>query len=167
MFALLTSVVALTLMPFTQSKLENGLTLIVHEDHSAPLVAVDVWYHVGSRNEVAGKTGFAHLFEHLMFQGSKHVGDDQHFRFISEAGGTLNGTTNRDRTNYFELLPSNYTERAMWLEADRMGYLLDAISQQKLDNQRDVVKNTRTVHTASRSRRSSSASIPKGIRIIT
>jgi zinc protease len=116
---------------------------VIHEDRSDPVVAVYVLYHVGSGREEVGRSGFAHLFEHLMFQGSEHVGDDQHFKIVSEAGGTLNGTTNRDRTNYFETLPSNQLETALWLEADRMGYLLPAITQAKLDNQREVVKNER------------------------
>jgi zinc protease len=131
------------LLPYERFRLDNGLDVIVHEDHSVPVVAVEVWYHVGSRNEVRGKTGFAHLFEHMMFQGSAHVGDDQHFHYVSEAGGTLNGTTNRDRTNYFEVVPSNFLERMLWLESDRMGFLLDTMSKEKLDNQRDVVKNER------------------------
>jgi len=116
---------------------------VVHEDHSSPLVAVNVWYHVGSGREVAGRRGFAHLFEHMMFQGSAHVADEQHFAIVQDAGGTLNGSTNTDRTNYFETVPSNYLEQMLWLEADRMGWLLDALTQQKLDTQRDVVKNER------------------------
>src|SRR5262245_11789345 len=130
-------------VPFQKFVLDNGLQVVIHEDHSDPVVAVYLNYHVGSGREEMGRSGFAHLFEHLMFQGSAHVGDDQHFKNVSEAGGTLNGTTNRDRTNYFETLPSNQLETALWLEADRMGFLLDSISQEKLDNQRDVVKNER------------------------
>ncbi|HEU5049316.1 MAG TPA: pitrilysin family protein [Gemmatimonadales bacterium] len=130
-------------VPTETFTLPNGLTVIVHEDHSAPVAAVNVWYHVGSGREVEGRSGFAHLFEHMMFQGSKHVGDDKHFAFIQEAGGTLNGSTNADRTNYFELVPVNYLERVLWLEADRMGFLLDAMTEEKLTNQRDVVKNER------------------------
>jgi zinc protease len=130
-------------LPFEKHVLDNGLEVVIHEDHSDPVVAVYVLYHVGSGREEAGRSGFAHLFEHLMFQGSAHVGDDQHFKIVSEAGGTLNGTTNRDRTNYFETLPSNQLETALWLEADRMGFLLPAITLEKLDNQRDVVKNER------------------------
>ncbi|MCB9897346.1 MAG: insulinase family protein [Planctomycetes bacterium] len=130
-------------VPFEKHVLDNGLTVILHEDHSDPVVAVQIIYHVGSGREEVGRSGFAHLFEHLMFQGSEHVGDDQHFKLVSEAGGTLNGTTNRDRTNYFETLPSNQLELALWLEADRMGFLLPAITQEKLDNQREVVKNER------------------------
>ncbi len=130
-------------VPTDTFTLANGLRVTVHEDHSAPLVAVNVWYHVGSGREVAGRSGFAHLFEHMMFQGSKDVDKGGHFGLIQEAGGTLNGSTNSDRTNYYELLPSNYLAQALWLEADRMGFLLDAFSQDKLDNQRDVVKNER------------------------
>jgi zinc protease len=130
-----------TLLTFNQFKLDNGLTVLVHEDHTVPVVAIDVWYHVGSRDEVKGKTGFAHLFEHMMFQGSAHVADKQHFRYVQEAGGWGNGTTNTDRTNYFEVLPSNFLELGLWLESDRMGFLLATLTQEKLDNQRDVVRN--------------------------
>lgn len=125
---------------FTEFTLPNGLRVIFHEDHSTPIVAVNVWYHVGSKNEVVGRTGFAHLFEHMMFQGSGHY-DNDYFRPIQEAGGTLNGSTNADRTNYWEVVPSNYLEMALWLESDRMGYLPDAMTMEKLNNQRDVVKN--------------------------
>jgi zinc protease len=120
--------------------LDNGLRVILHEDHSTPIVAVNLWYHVGSKNEVPGRTGFAHLFEHMMFQGSKHY-DKDYFGPLQEAGGTLNGSTNTDRTNYWEVVPSNFLELALWLESDRMGYLLDAMTEEKLANQRDVVKN--------------------------
>jgi len=130
-------------VPAESYKLKNGLTVVIHEDHSSPVVSVNVWYHVGSGREAVGRRGFAHLFEHMMFQGSANVGDDQHFQLVQDAGGTLNGSTNTDRTNYFETVPSNYLERVLWLEADRMGWLLDAITQAKLDNQRDVVKNER------------------------
>jgi zinc protease len=130
-------------VPTDTFSLANGLQVVVHEDHSAPLVAVNLWYHVGSGREVTGRSGFAHLFEHMLFQGSRNVGDDKHFAMIQEAGGTLNGSTNGDRTNYFELVPSNYLEMVLWLEADRMGFLLPAMDQRKLDNQRDVVKNER------------------------
>jgi zinc protease len=130
-------------VPFEKYELPNGLDVILHEDHSTPIVAVNVWYHVGSSREKKGRSGFAHLFEHMMFQGSEHVGDDEHFRLIQEAGGTLNGSTNPDRTNYWEVLPSNYLEMALWLEADRMGFLLPAMTKQKFENQRDVVKNER------------------------
>src|SRR5215831_5652026 len=124
--------------------LANGLEVIVSEDHRLPLVAVDLWYHVGPANEAIGRTGFAHLFEHMMFQGSKHVRGDLHFKLLEAAGGTnLNGTTNFDRTNYFETLPSNQLELALWLESDRMGYLLDDLDQSKLANQQDVVRNER------------------------
>lgn len=130
-------------VPVETYRLANGLTVVVHEDHTNPLVAVNVWYHVGSGREVAGRRGFAHLFEHMMFQGSKHVADDQHFALVQDAGGTLNGSTNSDRTNYFETVPSNYVERMLWLEADRMGWLLDALTPQTLANQISVVQNER------------------------
>ena len=130
-----------TLLSFSQFKLANGLTVFVHEDHTVPVVAIDVWYHVGSRDEAPGKSGFAHLFEHMMFQGSAHVADKMHFKYIQEAGGTANGSTNTDRTNYFETLPSNFLETGLWLEADRMGFLLTTLTKEKLDNQRDVVRN--------------------------
>lgn len=128
---------------FSEKKLDNGLWVIVHEDHSTPVVAVHVMYHVGSKHERAGRTGFAHLFEHLMFQGSENIPREAHFRFIQNAGGTLNGSTWFDRTNYFETLPSNELELGLWLESDRMGFFESAITQEKLDNQRDVVKNER------------------------
>jgi zinc protease len=134
---------AKTVLPpikFTQFTLPNGLRVIFHEDHSTPIVAVNVWYHVGSKNEVPGRTGFAHLFEHMMFQGSLHH-DNDYFIPLQEAGGTLNGSTNADRTNYWEVVPSNFLELALWLESDRMGYLLEALTEEKLANQRDVVKN--------------------------
>jgi predicted Zn-dependent peptidase len=126
---------------FSDDCLANGLRLIVAEDHLAPVVAVSVWYNVGSKHEVTGKTGFAHLFEHVMFQGSAHVGKAEHIALVQAAGGTMNGTTWLDRTNYFETLPSHQLELALWLEADRMATLLDALSQENLDNQREVVKN--------------------------
>ena len=126
---------------FSDERLANGLRLIVAEDHLAPVVAVNVWYNVGSKHEEPGKTGFAHLFEHVMFQGSAHVGKAEHMALVQGAGGTLNGTTWLDRTNYFETMPSHQLELALWLEADRMGTLLDALSQENLDNQREVVKN--------------------------
>ncbi len=131
------------IIPYEKYVLSNGLTLIVHEDHSDPVVHVDVTYHVGSAREEIGKSGFAHFFEHMMFQGSDHVGDDQHFKIVTEAGGTLNGTTNTDRTNYFETVPSNQLEKMIWLEADRMGFLLDAVTQKKFEIQRETVKNER------------------------
>jgi zinc protease len=130
-------------IPYKKYLLKNGLTIIIHEDHSDPLVHVDVTYHVGSAREEIGKSGFAHFFEHMMFQGSEHVGDEMHFKYISQAGGTLNGTTNRDRTNYFETLPKNGLELALWLEADRMGFLLDSVTQKKFEIQRSTVKNER------------------------
>lgn len=128
---------------FEQYRLANGLTVILHEDRSAPVAAVVVMFHVGSKNERPGRTGFAHLFEHMMFQGSQHVADNEHFKLLQEVGANINGTTNIDRTNYFETVPSNALELALYLEADRMGFLLPAMTQQKLDNQRDVVKNER------------------------
>ncbi|HKJ93668.1 MAG TPA: pitrilysin family protein, partial [Longimicrobiales bacterium] len=121
--------------------LSNGLTLIVHEDHKAPIVAVNVWYHVGSKNEPEGQTGFAHLFEHLMFNGSEHY-DDDYFQVLDRIGATnLNGTTSNDRTNYFEDVPTTALDVALWMESDRMGHLLGAIDQGKLDEQRGVVQN--------------------------
>src|ERR1043165_6527071 len=130
-------------IPYAKYVLGNGLSLIIHEDHSDPVVHVDVTYHVGSAREEIGKSGFAHFFEHMMFQGSDHVGDEQHFKIVTESGGTLNGSTNRDRTNYFETVPSNQVEKMMWLEADRMGFLLDAVTQPKFEVQRSTVKNER------------------------
>jgi predicted Zn-dependent peptidase len=126
---------------FTESRLPNGLRLIISEDHLAPVAAVNVWYAVGSKHEEEGRTGFAHLFEHVMFQGSAHVKKAEHIALVQAAGGTMNGTTWLDRTNYFETMPSHQLELALWLEADRMGTLLDALSQENLDNQREVVKN--------------------------
>ena len=126
---------------FSDERLANGLRLIVAEDHLAPVVAVNVWYDVGSKHEEPGKTGFAHLFEHVMFQGSKHVAKAEHIALVQAAGGTMNGTTWLDRTNYFETMPSHQLDLALWLEADRMATLLDALSQENLDNQREVVKN--------------------------
>src|SRR5215217_471130 len=130
-------------IPYEKYVLPNGLTVVVHEDHSDPVVYVDVTYHVGSAREEIGKSGFAHFFEHMMFQGSDHVADEQHFKIVSDAGGTLNGSTNRDRTNYYETVPSNQLEKAIWLEADRMGFLLDAVTQKKFEIQRATVKNER------------------------
>ena len=127
---------------FDKFTLSNGLDVILHQDNSLPLAAVNIWYHVGSKDEVPGKTGYAHLFEHLMFEGSKHH-NSSHFDPILQVGGNLNGSTTPDRTNYWENLPSNYLELALWLESDRMGYLLDALDQERLDIQRDVVKNER------------------------
>lgn len=130
-------------IPFEKYQLPNGLTILVHEDHSDPVVYVDVTYHVGSAREQEGRSGFAHFFEHMMFQGSEHVADEQHFKIVTEAGGTLNGTTNTDRTNYFEVMPSNQLEVALWLESDRMGFLLDSVTQPKFEVQRATVKNER------------------------
>ncbi|CAN5670648.1 pitrilysin family protein [soil metagenome] len=127
---------------YKEITLKNGLRVLMHVDKSTPIVAVNLWYHVGSKNEVVGKTGFAHLFEHMMFQGSKHY-DKDYFGPLQEAGANINGSTNSDRTNYFEVVPSNFLELALWLESDRMGYLLDAMTMEKLNNQRDVVKNER------------------------
>jgi zinc protease len=126
---------------FSDHRLANGLRVIVAEDHLAPVVAVNVWYAVGSKHEVPGKTGFAHLFEHVMFQGSRHVAKAEHVALIQAAGGTMNGSTWLDRTNYFETLPAHQLELGLWLEADRMATLLEALSQENLDNQREVVKN--------------------------
>ncbi len=130
-------------IPYKRYQLKNGLTILIHEDHSDPICYVDVTYHVGSAREQQGRSGFAHFFEHMMFQGSKHVADEQHFKLITEAGGTLNGTTNTDRTNYFETVPSNQLEKMLWLEADRMGFLLDSVTQKKFEVQRATVKNER------------------------
>jgi predicted Zn-dependent peptidase len=126
---------------FSDERLPNGLRLIVAEDHLAPVAAVNLWYDVGSKHEEPGRTGFAHLFEHVMFEGSAHVGKAEHMALIQAAGGVMNGSTWLDRTNYFETMPSHEVELALWLEADRMGTLLDALSQENLDNQREVVKN--------------------------
>ena len=130
-------------IPFTKYQLDNGLTVILHPDNSDPLVHVDITYHVGSGREEPGKSGFAHFFEHMMFQGSENVADEQHFGLITESGGTLNGSTNTDRTNYYETVPSNQLERMLWLESDRMGFFLDAVTTQKFENQRETVKNER------------------------
>ena len=130
-------------IPVETFHLDNGLFVSLSEDHTAPIVAVNLWYHVGSANERPGRTGFAHLFEHMLFQGSAHVGSNEHFELIQRAGGTLNGSTWLERTNYFETVPSNELALALWLEADRMGELLPAMTQEKLDTQRDVVKNER------------------------
>jgi predicted Zn-dependent peptidase len=130
-------------IPTDTFRLPNGLFVTLSEDHTAPLVAVNLWYHVGSANERQGRTGFAHLFEHMLFQGSENVGANEHFELVQRAGGTLNGSTWLDRTNYFETVPSNQLALVLWLEADRMGRLLPAMTQQKLDTQRDVVMNER------------------------
>jgi predicted Zn-dependent peptidase len=130
-------------IPIETFRLDNGLLVTLSQDNTAPIVAVNLWYHVGSANEKEGRTGFAHLFEHMLFQGSEHVGANEHFELVQRAGGTLNGSTWLERTNYFETVPSNQLELALWLEADRMGALLPAMTQKKLDTQRDVVKNER------------------------
>jgi zinc protease len=130
-------------IPIETFRLNNGLFVTLSQDRTAPIVAVNLWYHVGSANERVGRTGFAHLFEHMLFQGSEHVGSNEHFELIQRAGGTLNGSTWLERTNYYETVPSNQLALALWLEADRMGYLLPAMTQDKLDTQRDVVKNER------------------------
>src|SRR3954452_14791575 len=131
------------MLDLVEYRLDNGLRVVLNEDHSAPLVAVNLWYHVGSKNERPGRTGFAHLFEHMLFSGSEHVGNNEHFRYVQSVGGVLNGTTFFDRTNYFETLPSNYLALGLWLESDRMGYFLPALTQEKLDIQREVVKEER------------------------
>jgi predicted Zn-dependent peptidase len=132
---------------YVTDSLPNGLRVLYHVDHSTPVAAVDIWYDVGSKHEVLGRTGFAHLFEHMMFKGSRNVPDGQHYALLEAAGGRagpdINGTTSTDRTNYFEQVPSNQLELALWIEADRMGTLLETVDQKKLDNQRDVVKNER------------------------
>ena len=123
--------------------LPNGLTVLLSEDKSTPVVAVDLWYHVGSKNEKPGRTGFAHLFEHMMFEGSEHVPDGQHLKLVEAAGGDINGSTTNDRTNYYDVVPSSELETALWLESDRMGFLLPVLTPDKLNTQRDVVKNER------------------------
>jgi len=128
-------------VPVERHALGNGLRIVLSRDTSVPVVAVNLWYGVGSRNELPGRTGFAHLFEHMMFQGSEHVPKNKHFELVERAGGTLNASTWFDRTNYFETVPSHHLELALWLESDRMGWMLPAMDQEKLDNQRDVVKN--------------------------
>ncbi|MCE9602165.1 MAG: insulinase family protein [Gemmatimonadetes bacterium] len=130
-------------IPVETYTLSNGLRVVLSQDPATPIVAVNLWYHVGSANERAGRTGFAHLFEHMLFQGSEQVGANEHFELVQRAGGTLNGSTWLDRTNYFETMPSHQLEIALWLEADRMARLLPAMTQEKLDTQRDVVKNER------------------------
>ena len=127
---------------FEKYELPNGLDVVLHEDHTKPIVAVNIWYHVGSKNEKRGRTGFAHLFEHMMFEGSQHH-NESYFAPLQKIGASINGSTSPDRTNYWEDTPSNYLELALWLESDRMGFLLPAVTQERLDNQRDVVKNER------------------------
>ena len=132
-----------TVIPYQKYVLDNGLTVVLHKDTSDPLVHVDVTYHVGSGREALGNSGFAHFFEHMMFQGSENVADEQHFKIVTEAGGTMNGTTNSDRTNYYQTVPANQLEKILWLESDRMGFLLDAVTQEKFEVQRETVKNER------------------------
>ncbi len=129
-------------LPFTKRTLANGLDVIVHEDHHVPIVAVNIWYHVGSKNERPGRTGFAHLFEHLMFEGSEHH-NKGYFPPLQQAGALLNGSTNTDRTNYWEVVPTSAVDRALWMESDRMGYLLPALTPERFETQRDVVLNER------------------------
>ncbi len=130
-------------VPITQFKLDNGLNVILHEDHTVPMVSVNMWYHVGSSRETPGRTGFAHLFEHIMFEGSGHVPEGYFDIWLEQAGGSNNGSTTEDRTNYYDDVPSNAVELALFLESDRMGYLLDVVSPEQIDGQRDVVKNER------------------------
>src|ERR1041384_7528061 len=130
-------------VPYTTFTLRNGLQVLLHEDHSVPVVAVNTWYHVGSSDERAGRTGFAHLFEHIMFMGSEHVPVGEFDKLLEAAGANNNGSTTEDRTNYYENLPSNALPLALWLDADRMGFLLPTMDKAKLDLQRDVVKNER------------------------
>lgn len=138
------SIISQVNIPFEKYTLDNGLEVILHENHRLPVVAVNLWYHAGPINEEPKRTGFAHLFEHLMFQGSKHVGDDMHFRLLESAGASsVNGTTGYDRTNYYQTVPANQLELALWLESDRMGFLLESLTEAKLENQREVVKNER------------------------
>ncbi|HEY7284212.1 MAG TPA: pitrilysin family protein [Vicinamibacterales bacterium] len=129
-------------LSFSKHTLANGLDVVLHEDRDCPIIAVNIWYHVGSKNERPGHTGFAHLFEHLMFEGSQHH-DHGYFQPLQGAGGTLNGSTNADRTNYWEVVPANAFELALWMESDRMGFLLPALTEAKFNNQRDVVLNER------------------------
>ena len=131
-------------IPFERYRLDNGLEVILSEDHRVPLVAVDVWVHVGSGDESVGHSGFAHLFEHMMFQGAEHIGEDVHFDVLRKLGGvSVNGTTNSDRTNFYEVVPANQLETALWLESDRLGFLLPMLTEKSLSNQRDVVRNER------------------------
>src|SRR5574342_1115467 len=130
-------------LPYTKRTLANGLDVIVHEDHHVPIVAVNIWYHVGSKDERPGRTGFAHLFEHLMFQGSEHLPKGEADRLVDAAGGEANGSTSQDTTQYWEQAPSNALEQMVFIESDRMGFLLPTLTQEKLDNQREVVRNER------------------------
>jgi zinc protease len=141
LFAVSTSRAADIEIPYTEFTLDNGLRVIVHEDHKAPIVAVNIWYHVGSKNEKPGKTGFAHLFEHLMFNGSENY-NDEYFKPFKRIGATAqNGTTWLDRTNYFQNVPTTAVDTALWMESDRMGHMLGAVTQERLDEQRGVVQN--------------------------
>jgi len=137
------STVDIPTLPLVRYTLPNGMTALLSEDHSAPVVALTVWYHVGSKNEKPGRTGFAHLFEHMMFEGSENVATGEHRRLIQSLGGTFNGSTTEDRTNYYETLPSNQLEMGIWLEADRMATLLTRVNQERLDAEREIVKNER------------------------
>lgn len=130
--------------PIETYKLSNGLTVNLSQDSTAPIVATNLWYHVGAKNEEPGKTGFAHLFEHMLFEGSAHVGDKAFIPSIQRLGGDVNGSTGPDTTNYYETLPAEHLPLALWLESDRMGWLLPSMTQEKLDNQRSVVKNERS-----------------------
>ncbi|MFT5712425.1 MAG: zinc protease, partial [Glaciecola sp.] len=132
-----------SVIKYEKYELANGLTIVLHEDQSDPLVEVNITYHVGSAREELGRSGFAHFFEHMMFQGSENVADDEHFKIVTEAGGTMNGSTNTDFTNYYQTVPINQLEKVLWLEADRMGFLLDAVTQEKFEIQRETVKNER------------------------
>jgi len=158
-------------LEFEKYSLPNGLEVILSEDHRLPLVAVNLWYHVGPANEEPGRTGFAHLFEHMMFQGSKHVQGDSHFRLVEGAGGsTINGTTDFDRTNYFETVLSNQLELALWLELDRMGYLLDQVDRRtsrtsRMSSATSAGRASRISPTASSKRRSSTSSSRRSTRI--
>lgn len=130
-------------IPFQRHTLDNGLRIVLHPDRRLPLVAINLWYHVGSKNERPGRTGFAHLFEHMLFQGSEHVDTNDHFRYVQQVGGVANGSTWYDRTNYYETLPAQHLDLGLWLESDRMGFLLPAMTPEKLENQRQVVMNER------------------------
>ena len=134
---------ALSELRFERHTLSNGLRVVLHRDPALPLVAINLWYHVGSKDERPGRTGFAHLFEHMLFQGSEHVGPNEHFHYVQQAGGVANGSTWYDRTNYYETLPAHYLDRGLWLESDRMGFLLPALTEQQLATQREVVMNER------------------------
>ena len=137
------AIAPITAFDLERHTLGNGLQVVLHRDPALPLVALNLWYHVGSKNESPGRTGLAHLFEHLLFQGSENVGTNDHFRYIQQAGGVANGSTWYDRTNYYEVLPTHYLDLGLWLESDRMSGFLPAITQEKLDNQREVVINER------------------------